>query len=252
MALVPDQRGWYSIEGRFDDSTIDQLQRLGPLERVSVTKIPLVTVQIARALCTLQAKRLWIWCDITRRAMRHLIRTRGLRVLDALCLRGPGHLANFDRADDLEKFRANHYMTESDLLQVARCAGLTEIGAQGAAISLSALSALLALPKLASLDLEGTRFDDKMAKRISRSTTITPLTERDLVLLLDLPDLEYVSLGNYDGLPSLDAEAVTALLLASPNLQRAWLDGIRLQPSQKAALEGKLESLRLTSLSGST
>jgi hypothetical protein len=91
------------------------------------------------------------------------------------------------------------------------------------------LTHLAEMPQLRSLDLWATRIADA-----------------DLRLLLEIPNLEYLSLGNYHGFPSLDEDQVCNLILASPSLKRVWLDGIRLNAAQKAALETKLESLRVT------
>jgi hypothetical protein len=280
VTVARDARGWYSIEGDVEPGLVDELRKMGAVDNLSLTGIPLVTVELAQRLAGLRVHRLWLWCDITRRALRQLIRLPGLRVLDVLCIKGPGTLGNFRSATGLKEFRCNHYMSEADLLEVAKCAGLQELGAQGALISTRSLAALLSLPELASLDLEATSFDDKMARQVSRSRTITHLdigstritrtglahlvrmkqlrsldlwatqiTEDDLQLLLELPDLEYVSLGNHDGLRQLDSETVTRFMLTAPSLKRAWLDGIHLEHTQQQALEARLESLRVSSLS---
>ena len=280
MTISPDSQGWYSFERDINPDVVGQLRQVGQIPKLSLAKIPLVTVKLARRLSGLHIENLWLWCDVTRRAMRQIIQTPGLRVLDVLCIKGPGALGNFRKAESLETFRANHYMTEADLLEVTQCAQLMQLGAQGAELSSNSLAAILGLPNLISLDLEATRFNDSMAKKVSRSKTIesldigatritgvglehlsqmsqlrsidlwaTDITEADLQFLLDMPKLEYVSLGNHEDLPQLDAEKVCGLILESPSLKRVWLDGIRLSAAQKEALETKLESLRITSLS---
>lgn len=280
MTISQDSNGWYSIEHSIDQAAVCELEHLGPIEKLSLTKIPLLTVKLAQQLSRLQVEQLWLWCDVTRRAMRHVIQLQGIRVVDVLCIRGPGKLANFNKALGLEVFRANHYMTEADVLQVVECKQLRELGAQGAELSGKAVAAIMALPNLTRLDLESTCFDDRMAAKICRSKTIksldvgatritrlglshliqmeqlesldlwaTDLNEMDLRLLLELPNLEYLSLGNYDGLPQLDPQQITQLVLGCPKLKTVWLDGISLEVDQKRALEAKLESLRVTSLS---
>ena len=84
--------------------------------------------------------------------MNHILQLEGLRELDILCVSGPGKLKNFHKAAQLEVFRANHYMTESDLLQVAQCPSIRVLGAQNAHLSRSAFAALLSMPKLTDLD----------------------------------------------------------------------------------------------------
>lgn len=278
MTLAPDQQGWYRVESGLTSETIQELVAVSPVEKLSLTHIPLVTVELAKRLTLLPVEWLWLWCNVTRPAMKYIVQIPELRTLDVLNIRGPGQLANFKKARHLEVFRAHHCMTAQDLLQVAQCAGLREIGAQNAELTFSVISAFLALPNLTALDLESTRFDDKMAKRLCRSKTITSLdlgatritrtglehivlmtqlrsldlwatdlNEADLRLLSNLPHIEYLSLGNYDGLPSLDSDAITSLILDLPSLKRVWLDGVRLEANHRKALESKLESLRVTS-----
>jgi hypothetical protein len=170
-------------------------------------------------------------------------------------------------------------MSESDLLGVAQCQTIQEFEAQNSELTHRALSALIELPHLRALDVEATRFDDAMAKRLARSKTIssldigaarvtgtglrsllemqqlrsldlwaTQLTEDDLPVLRELPDLEYLSLGNFDGYPSLDPKRVVPALLELPSLKRVWLDGIPVEPEHRAVLEAKLESVRITKL----
>jgi hypothetical protein len=280
VTILPNSRGWYSLERDIDPKVVGQLKEIGPITKLSLAKMPLVTVKLALRLSGLHVENLWLWSDVTRRAMRRIVQIPGLRTLDVLCIKGPGALGNFCKAKDLETFRANHCMTGVDLLEVTQCSGLAELGAQGAELSSESLHAILALPRLVSLDIESTRFNDTMAKKLSRSKTIesldvgatritgaglkhlaqmpqlrsidlwaTHISESDLQLLLDMPRLEYVSLGNYDGCPQLDAETICNLILNLPNVKRVWLDGIRLHVTQKEALEKKLESLRVTALS---
>ena len=275
--MRPDDDGWYSLQHALDPEVIGQLRGIEPVPKLSITKIPVVTVDLAKRLSGLRVEHLWLWSDVTRRAMRHVVQLPGLRVLDVLRIRGPGTMANFGKARHLEIFRANHYMREADLLEVTQCSQLRELGAQGAELSRTALAAILALPRLTSLDLESTRFDDPMARRLSRSRTLesldigatkvsgvgvehlvqmeqlrsldlwaTAVTEADLALLSNLPKLEYLSLGNYGHLPQMDPERVTEFLLSAKSLKRVWLDGIQLQPAQRKALKAKLESLRLS------
>ena len=76
----------------------------------------------------------------------------------------------------------------------------------------------------------------------------TNLSGSDIQSLLNLPNLEYLSLGNIDQLPTLNANVVTSLILNMPSLKRVWLDGIAIEPRQRQALEAQLESVRITSV----
>ena len=279
MTISHDPAGWYGLERDVTPEAVAQLHVHSPVVKLSLTKIPLVSVKLAQRLHGLQVDRLWLWATVTRRAMQHIVQLPGLRVLDVLDIRGPGILGSFHRAHRLEEFRANCGLKAMDLIEVAQCGSLKELGAQNAALTRDALAAILELPQLRTLDVEATRFDDKLAKQLSRSPTIealdvgatrltgaglahlthmqqlksldlwaTRITESDLPLLLQFPQLEYLSLGNYDGFQQLNAEAVCNTILQLPHIKRVWLDGVHLQPAQKEALEQKLESLRVTLL----
>jgi len=277
MTISPDQDGWYYLGNELSPEAIEEIGSLAAPVNLKMTGKVSPTTALIKRLASLKVDRLWLWCDVNRHSMKYLVELPALRVLDICSLAGSGEMANFSNAHHLEEFRANSSMTEGDLLQLAQCGTLREIGAQNAALSKPAMSALLALPHIETLDLEATCFDDRMARWTSRSTTITSLelggtrisavglehlvrmqqlrsldlwatnlNETHLALLTGLPNLEYVSLGGYDWLPSLDAEAVTSLLLGLPKLKRAWLDGVDLESSQRQALESKLDYLRLT------
>ncbi len=278
--ITPDERGYYCLTRELLPETMTQLAGLSAVAplKLHITKIAQFGIGHARCLAGLRVEQLWIWCDVTRGAMNHILQLEGLRELDILSMTGPGKLKNFHKAVQLEVFRANHYMTGFDLVQVAQCPSVRVLGAQNADLAGSAFAALLSMPNLTALDLEGTRFDDKMAKKISRSTTITlldvggtrltrvgladlvkmtqlhsldlwalDLNATDLTMLQALPNLEYVALGGHEHAPSLDADAITTLILESRSVKRVWLDGVRLERHQQVALEAKLESLRYTS-----
>jgi len=278
--ITPDERGYYCLTRELPRETMRQLAERSAVEplKLSITEITQFGIGHARCLADLRVEQLWIWCDVTRGAMNHLLQLDGLRELDILCMSGPGKLKSFHKAAQLEVFRANHYMTESDLLQVAQCPSIRILGAQTSQVGSAGIAALLSMPNLTDLDLESTRLDDRMARKISRSTKISSLevggtrlthvglahlakmtqlhsldlwaldlNATDLRMLLALPNLEYVSIGRRDTAPPLDAAAITKVLLESRSVKRVWLDGVRLEYDQRAALEAKLEFLRLTS-----
>jgi hypothetical protein len=136
----------------------------------------------------------------------------------------------------------------------------------------------LSNPKLNALDLEGTAFDDEMARMIARSTSVssldlgatkltrrglehlssmkqlrsldlwaTSLEGRDLELLRSLPRLEYVSIGGHDGSKRFDAAYLVDLFRSLPSLTRLWLDGVSIDQAQVDALKERLISVRVTS-----
>lgn len=207
--------------------------------------------------------------------MNRLIVMPGLEMVDVLTINGKGRLSGFVNAKGLHTLRANCALRARDVIAIADCAGLRELGIQRAELSTKALDALCAMPALERLDLEATRFDDGMVERLCESTSLnwlelgatgltrrglqyltrmrqlrgldlwaTPLAIKDFELLREFPALEYVSLGGYID-ASLDGEVLVPMLLSLPALKRIWLDGVKLDREQRAALEGRFKDLRI-------
>lgn len=272
------QSGWVELKGPITAADLRRLRGLGHLDRLSVTDQALLTAEIARGFSALKSARwLWLWCDVTRTAMRHVVSIPGIQVLDVLSIRHPGHLAEFSSATTLETFRCNTGLTEADLLEIGSCHSLRALGVQSSTLTSRALDALLEIPGLESLDLEGTKFDDAMAARISTSKSLrsldvgatlvtrrglehicrmkqlraldlwaTSIVEADLELLAGLPELEYLSLGGVDGDTTLNAKTLLPRLQAIPSLQRIWLDGVPLSADEKATLQKRYTYARIT------
>lgn len=267
--------GWCSVK-HLDSDTVEELRRIGHIEKLSLKNLSVVTVKHARLLAGLPSVgELWLR-GVTRPAIRYLVRLPGLHELNALSLEKPGRITGFDEAKSLKIFRAGDCLTEQEVLNLCRCKTIRHLGIQRADLTPDAIAALLSMPVLEHLDIECTQFNDKMARMLARSETITgldlggtritriglghlvsmkrltsldlwatALTENDLELLLQLPALEYVALGNYDHLPSLDSKRVVALLMAMPSLKSVWLDGVAVDEKDRKILESKLERVRI-------
>lgn len=276
--IAPDSQGWYSINGDLTHEAIESLCAIGHIDKLSITKTRLITVDLAKRLRKiLSVRQLWLWCDVTRSAMRHIIQIPGLEILDVLNMKSPGALAGFDLATKLHTIRANYIKREQDILEIFKCPFLKELSIQGAKLTLAVIDALLSLKELKSLDIEATQFDDQMAMRLSQSTTLesleiggtnltqdglkhlismkqlrcldlwaTNLVEDDFELLRQLPALEYISIGGYAHQPSLDSKKLVPLLLSLPALKQVWFDGVSITAAERSALEAKLEQLRIT------
>lgn len=278
MQIANTRDDWVELSGAIKPQDIRVLRNLGHIPKLSITKSPLLTVKTASAFSALKSvSHLWLWCDVTRTAMRHILAIPGLREIDVLAIVNPGKLGLFSSAESLEVFRGNHYLTEADLLAVTSCRTLREIGAQCSLLTPRVVEALLDLPELHTLDLEGTAFDDNMAASISNANQLvsldigntrltrkglshlctmkqlrsldiwaTNITEPDLELLAQLPNLEYLSLGNMEGLPSFRAESLLPRLKTISSLQRVWLDGIALNTEQQTELESRYAKVTIT------
>ena len=209
--------------------------------------------------------------------MRHILSISDLQVLDILGMRHPGKLESFSAADSLETFRCNTGMSSDDLVEIATSRSIKDLGAQSATLTTAAMSALIAMPSLESLDIEGSNFDDVFAEQISASPSLlsldvgaTRLTKKglkhlcrmkqltsldlwasdvkqaDIELLSDLPHLEYLSIGHPDGETTFDADTLLPKLKALKSLSRIWLDGVPVSAQTAREFEQHFESVRIT------
>jgi len=270
--------GWIKLEGEITPDSFQKLVALGRIEQLSVANGPKATAKAAQEFRSLASVRhLWLWREVTRTAMRHVVSTRGLEVLDVLSIEPPGRLDGFSHANDLREFRCNCSPTELDLLEIASCRTLNTIGAQGANLTSEVIEAFLEMPALRSLDLEASTFDDGMAARLSASDTLlsldvgntkltrsglsrlctmknlksldlwaTAICEGDIDLLANLPNLEYLSIGGVEGGTTFNAETLVPRLQALGSLERIWLDGVRIGAEQRSILEARYKVLRIT------
>lgn len=278
MTGIASKNDWLELKGSVTLAVIGGLRGRGCITRLALTEGPLLTARSAQALTRLESVTwLWLWRSVTRTAMRHVIAVPGLETLDVLQMTRPGRLEGFASAQGLKVFRAYHCLTEEDLLEVALCRSLRELGAQSAGLSMRVIDALLAMPDLVALDLEASGFDDAMAERLSASKTLTSLDlgntrltrkglaslcrmsqlrsldlwataldEADLDLLLELPRIEYLSVGHVEGDCRFDSQTLIQRLMAMPSLRRIWLDGVPVSQQQREALEARYESVRIT------
>lgn len=275
--IHPD--GWHEVRGAIDKDALRSLEAHASIERLSIRNCPRMSSRIAKQLVVhLPPTRwLWLWCDVSRIALRHILATPGLETLDVLRVCNPGRLTGFEHAHGLHTLRANCRLHADDLRAIVRCQSIQSLGLQSAQLDGTSIDALLSLPHLRALDLEGTSFNDAMARKVSRSTTLesldigatritrrglehlvrmpilkaldlwaTGLSADDLGLLKEAPALEYVSIGDYAHHPILDGDRVVDILLSIPTLQKAWLDGVALSPEQERRLHQGVPHVRIS------
>ncbi len=265
-----------SLKGPFKAKDISAFRPHKHIHQLSITNQKCLTADIAKGFDSLQSvKNLWLWCSITRTAMRHIIKISDLEEIDILEIHHPGNLENFKCASALKIFRCNHYLSEADLLEIAKLPKLQALGAQGSMLTSTALHALLQKPSLVCLDIEGSNLTDKMAEMLSLPNKIetleigrtlitkkglkslcnmpqlksldiwaTDIMEKDLALLANLSNLESLSIGNLEGQSILSFKGVLPHLKNIPSLKRIWLDGILVTESEKKKLEQHYESVR--------
>lgn len=269
--------GWIDLTGATQASMLRELATQGAIARLSLTDGPTMTARVAAGFKAVKAVDwLWLWRAATRAAMRDIITIPGLRVLDVFSLSGGGRLPSFAACATLQVVRINWDMNARDLLAIAACAPLRELGAQSARLDMRAIEALAGHPALERLDLERTHFDDAMAERLSASTSLrsleigdTPISRRglaaiagmtqlreldlwatrfdiaELELLTGLPRLEYLSIGGIHDDRILAAGPLLRLLERLPALKRIWLTDIALDPAQVEELTSRYEHVRI-------
>ena len=279
MEISREDDGWIEISGPI--STAHKLRQAIPSDckALSISKQPFLSgKQLACLKEFTNIRELRLWCDVGRSAVHHLLKLPNLEIVDILNIRSPGRrMSGFSDASSLKVFRCGHCLTVSDMFALAESPSIQELGAQSAALSLDAVEAIVAMPALVSLDLEGSELDDAMASAISMSTKITSLhigatevtaaglsqicemkqlkyldawnisiSERDLELLLKLSNMEYLSIGVGYRQDSLTAAGVMPVLDKMPSLKRLWLDGIEFKEVEKQYLKEKYEHVSIT------
>ena len=265
-----------SIKRRIDHESISEVAAAGPIDSLSITDVPLVTVRhaalLAQGLPTV--RQLWLWAKVTRSAMSHLIELPGLETLDVLQLTSEARWRHVDRAVVLQQLRIALCLNHDDLIAISRSHSIRELSVRGASLTRDAFVALLDMPKLESLDVEETVFDDWMAARVSRVPRITALDvgasrmtgsglrrlaqmsqlrsldiwatrieTTDLATLTDLTALEYLSVGGYAGVPNLEPEMMVAQLLRLPSLKKVWIDGVPRTDTLHERLSARIEKV---------
>ena len=144
-------------------------------ERAAKPRLAYFTQAVAHGLGGIHSlDKLWLWLKATPAALRHVFAIPGLRVVDLLGLAPPGRLSGFS-ASKIEEFRCNSGLRESDLLEISASVSLEQLGAQSAELSIRAITALIAMPKLLSLDIEGSNFNDAMAALLCGSDVMQSL-----------------------------------------------------------------------------
>ena len=279
MEIIKEDNGWIEIRGPI--STADKLRQAIPsdCEKLSISKQSFLSgKQLACLKEFINIRELHLWCDVGRVAMHHLLKLPKLEIVDLSNIRSPGRrMSGFSDASSLKVFRCGYCLKPSDIFAIAESRSIQELCAQGAELSLASVRALVAMPELVSLDLEGSQLDDDMASAISMSTKITSLhigatevtraglsqicemeqlkyldawnlsiSDQDLELLPKLSNLEYLSVGDGYGQECLTAAGVMPVLDKMPSLKRLWLDGIEFTEEDKQFLKGKYERVSIT------
>jgi len=266
-----------SLEGSLNRKNISAFADCAHFDEIYIRDQDTITVDLAKMLLPLRSVfKMTLWCGVTRAAMRHVISRPNLNELVVFELKPFGSLSGFKDANSLAYFSCVCGLTETDLLELAKCRSLERLGAQQACISERALEALLELPLLTEIDFEDSNFNDNHARLIAKSKTITKLNvgqshitkyglrkicsmkqlkgldiwsnnieESDLDLLSELPNLEYLSIGGSDEQTKFTAKGTIPKLEKISSLKHLWLDGLRVTDDEWAYLNERYEEVKL-------
>ena len=100
---------------------------------------------------------------------------------------------------------------------------------------------------LSRLDLGGTRLTSvglaKICEMKLRHLDVwaTNISVEDLDLLANIPSLESLSIGGYEGQTTMTAADVLPRLKNLTTLKRLWLDGVELNEAQSEELKGRYD-----------
>lgn len=245
-----------------------------PIEHLYIRSDKTVTTEVTRLIKDIgSVKKLTVWSPMTRTALRDCFSITGLESLNLFELVTPGKLIDTSKAKQL---KAVNYMgsSEIDLRIFSTLPKLTELKAHSSDWSIELLNRMVAKP-LKTLELEGCRLTYEMISVIATSTTIvnldvyssgltgrglakiaqmrqlesldiweTKICADDLALLVNLPNINYLSIGGYSAQRCLDMEKAIPYLLKMPNLTSIWIDNILLSDEQLALLKEHIKSVR--------
>jgi hypothetical protein len=217
-------------------------------------------------------EQLTIWNKITRPSLQYLAEIDDLTELSVLELTSPGKLKGLSRSGTLEVFRCSYGVKPADILELTKVQNLRVLSAHCATLSADAIKALSNHTSLRELDIEDSSFDDEMARLISRSRTIKGLwlgatqltgrglkeltkmpqlteldiwwdaiTEDEIDILADLPNLEFLSIGNHGENYKKTSTGLIPKLDKIKTLKKVWFDGVATTEHDRRYLAEKYE-----------
>ena len=221
-------------------------------------------------------KEVLLWGTVSKAALQRLLSLAEIHEIYVMELHKHGNLYDIDPLSSLQIFRGC-WISARDLRALAQLQNLETLSAQNSVVNQQTIEMIVNSSSLTNLDLEASNLDDDMAKELAKSSRIVQLDvgatrlgpsglqeickmtqlreldiwaldldERDLDCLEGLPNLEYLSVGGYDGQKRLTSKNVLPRLAKLPSLRRVWLDGIRVTESEANELRARYENAQMT------
>ena len=271
---------WLQLRNPITIESLKKLRKFGHIDKIYAKQDPLLTGKVAKGFKEIiSVGQIWLWCKVTKAAISHIVAIPKLKMLDVLSIKSYGKLSNFSAATSLEHFYCadTERLSVHDFKEILSCKTLKEVNFPNSTLSPEIIQHLLNLSNLQVLDIEGSNFNDKMASLLSRSKTIvsleiastvvsrkgladickmnqlksldvwaTDIKQKDLELLKNLPELEYLSVGQgYDD-NSFESKKLIEMLAKMNSLQRIWLDGIKFSSDEKIMLSRKYDKVQIS------
>lgn len=221
-------------------------------------------------------KEVMLWGTVSKAALQRLLSLAEIHEIYVMELHKHGNLHDIDQSSSLQVFRGG-WLSARDLRALAQLKNLKTLSAQNSFVNQQTIEMVVNSSSLTNLDLEASNLDDDMAKELAKSSKIEQLDvgatrlgrsglqeickmtqlreldiwaldldEHDLACLEGLPNLEYLSVGGYDGQERLKSKNVLPRLAKLPSLRRVWLDGIPVTENEAAELRARYKNAQIT------
>lgn len=266
-----------SLSGRLTPSKMRAITPRSEIKSLTVSGYTFFHQKLADELTQWpDIKEVILWGTVSKAALRRLLSLTEIHEIYVMELHKHGNLHDIDQSSSLQVFRGG-WLSARDLRALAQLQNLKTLSAQNSFVNQQTIEMFVNSSSLTNLDLEASNLDDDMAKELAKSSRIVQLDvgatrlgpsglqeickmtqlreldiwaldldEHDLDCLERLPNLEYLSVGGYDGQERLTSKIVLPQLAKLPSLRRIWLDGIQVTENEAAELSARYENAQIT------
>jgi len=274
------QNDWTEIETPITPNSLKKLSKCNHINKLYAKQDLLLTADIAKKFGTVKSiEELWLWCDVTKAALRYILAIPKLKRLHIFCIKSLGKTDVYSKSMVLETFYCafSDKLSLGDYKELLSCKTLKNISLMNSDLNIEIINLFLKASHIKSIELEDSNFNDRMAICISKSKSIekielggtlisriglehicnmnqlqsldiwnTKIQENDLNLLTKLQNLEYLSLGQgYDD-NVFGSKSVINSIEPIKSLKRLWLDGIKFDSSEISYLKKRYEKVQIS------
>lgn len=267
----------FSLSGRLTPSKMRAMIPSNEIKTLTVSSDTFFHRKLADELAQWPCiNEVLLWSTVSKAALRRLLSLAEIHKIYVMELHNHGNLHDINQASSLQVFRGG-WLSARDLRALAQLQNLKTLSAQNSFVNQPTIEMFVNSRSLTNLDIEASNLDDDMAKVLAKSSKIVQLDVgatrlgpsglkeickmtqlrkldiwaldldgHDLDCLEGLPNLEYLSVGGYDGQKRLTSKNVLPRLAKLPSLRRVWLDGIPVTESEATELRARYENAQIT------